>query len=67
MSGKLDIFNQILKSLSGIFSVFKPREAIVKEKAEKRDIKNKTRGKRHELKQLKIQKKINRKKKKLNK
>ena len=56
--------DSILKSLASIFQVFKPREAIVQEKAEKRDIKNETRKKRHELKRIKLQKKIDRKLKK---
>jgi hypothetical protein len=56
--------DSILKSLASIFQVFQPREAIVKEKAEKRDIKNETRKKKHELKRLRLQKKIDRKERK---
>jgi len=59
----MEKLNQILKSLAAIFTVFQPRPEIVEEKAEKRDIKNKTRAKRHELKRLRIQRKIDRKSK----
>lgn len=57
-------WESILKSIASITSVFKPNESIVRERAEKRDIKNETRKKRHELKRLRIQKKIDRRTKK---
>ena len=60
---KVEVISEMLKSLSSIFTVFKPRPEIVEEKAERRDIKNKTRAKRHELKRIKLQKKIDRKSK----
>ena len=53
--------SEILEPLAKIFQIFKVRESIVQEKAEKRDIKNETRAKRHELKRIRIQKKIDRK------
>lgn len=57
-------WESIFKSIAAIAQVFKPREAIVQEKAEKRDIKNETRKKKHELKRLRLQKKIDRKERK---
>ena len=51
---------EILKYLSNIFTVFTPRTAIVNEKAEKRDIKNKVRAKKAEVKIIKLDKKLNR-------
>jgi len=55
----------ILKYLSGIFTVFKRHEGIAEEIVEKRDIKNKRRAKKVELKNLRTEKKIARVKKKL--
>ena len=58
MSGPIDI-NSILQSLASIFSVFKPREAIIEEKAEHRDIKNKVFQKKAEVRIIKLNKRIN--------
>ncbi len=56
---------KILESLSGIITVFKPRESIVKQKAKKRQLKNEMRSMRNEKRKLRIQKKINKRKLKL--
>ena len=48
----------ILKSLATIVSSFKRPEAITKEAAKRKAIKNETRKKRHELKRLRLEKKI---------
>jgi Asp-tRNA(Asn)/Glu-tRNA(Gln) amidotransferase C subunit len=54
----------ILKYLSQIFNVFKRDPGLIEETAEKRDIKNKVRAKRAEAKILRIEKKIDRRKRK---
>jgi hypothetical protein len=59
--------NKILASLAEIFSVFKPYEKIQEEKAERRDIKNTVRSKWAELKKLRLERKIKRQQRKLNK
>lgn len=57
--------DSILKSLASIFNVFKRDPALVGEIVEKRDIKNKRRAKKVEAKNLKTEKKIRRRKKRL--
>jgi len=61
----MESIEKILKYLSSIFTVFKRDPRLVDEAAEKRDIKNKVRGKIAEAKILKIEKKIRRRKKRL--
>jgi len=61
----MESIEKILKYLSSIFTVFKRDPRLVDEVVEKRDIKNKVRGKRAEAKVLKIEKKIRRRKKRL--
>jgi hypothetical protein len=64
---KIGSIENILKYLSGIFTVFKRHEAVVGEVVEKRDLKNKRRAKKIELRNLKTDKKIERQKRKLDK
>lgn len=59
----MDVEN-ILKYLSSIFGVFKIDPGLVEEAAEKRDIKNQVRAARAEAKILKINKRIDRRKRK---
>jgi len=61
----MESIEKILKYLSSIFTVFKRDPRLVDEVVEKRDIKNKVRGKRAEAKVLKIEKRIRRRKKRL--
>ena len=60
-------FENILKYLSNIFTVFKRDPGLVEEIAEKRDIKNKVRSKKAEAKILRLEKKIHRRQKRLDK
>jgi len=52
-----DALKWIAEGLNSISMIKRP-DIIIDEVAEKKDIKNKTRAKRHELKRLKIEKKI---------
>ena len=56
---------KLLESLAGIFTVFKPRQLIIEQKAIKRKLKNDLRKIRIEKKKQRIQKKINKRKSKL--
>ena len=58
-------FENVLKYLSNIFTVFKRSPKIVDEIAEKKDLKNKILEKKAELRRLRLQRKIDRLKKRL--
>ena len=64
---KIGSLENILKYLSGIFTVFKPHEKVAEERAGKKDLKNKRRAKKNELKNLRTDKKIEKAKRKLEK